>query len=574
MIKNIVFDLGGVLINFNPPEYVKKLDLTFEQQERLKKDLFYSDVWKNFDRGTLSYAEGVDIVAKEDPDLKPALEFILLKDIYESYTAIEPNVRFMKELKSRGYNIYFLSNFNEEGFEYVVSHNDFFNVPDGMVISYQINAIKPEKKIYETLLKKYSLIPDETVFFDDTAVNIKAAEDMGIHGIQALSTEQMRSDMEELIKKTEIPEIYINKQSHPGKGKTVVVGMSGGVDSSVAAYLLKQQGYNVIGATMQIWKDTDTCTREREGGCCGLSAVEDARRVADKIGIPYYVMNFREEFQKKVIDYFVREYMAGRTPNPCIACNRYVKWESLLKRSMDIGADFIATGHYARIKKLPGGRYAVAESATAKKDQTYALYNLTQYQLSHTLMPVGDYTKPQVRKIAEEAGLPVAKKPDSMEICFVPDDDYAGFINRETGKEDVTGNFVDTDGNILGRHKGITHYTVGQRKHLGIAMGHPVFVREIRPASNEVVLGDAEDLLTCELTADNINYMGTDRFIPGERYMAKIRYSAPGVPCTVESCEDGKFRIRFDRSVRAVTPGQAAVLYKDDYIAGGGVICP
>ena len=192
--------------------------------------------------------------------------------------------------------------------------------------------------------------------------------------------------------------------------KTVVVGLSGGVDSSVAAYLLKEQGYDVIGVTMQIWQEEDSCTVEENGGCCGLSAVEDARRVAQKLDIPYYVMNFRKEFQKQVIDYFTREYLEGRTPNPCIACNRYVKWESLLKRSLEIGADYIATGHYARVEQLPNGRYAIRNSVTAKKDQTYALYNLTQEQLARTLMPVGAYTKDEIRKIAEEAGLLVAHK--------------------------------------------------------------------------------------------------------------------------------------------------------------------
>ena len=212
----------------------------------------------------------------------------------------------------------------------------------------------------------------------------------------------------------------------------VVVGMSGGVDSSVAAYLLKEQGYDVIGVTMQIWQDQDVFVQSQEGGCCGLSAVDDARRVAERLEIPYYVMNFREDFQKYVIDYFVSEYEKARTPNPCIACNRYVKWESLLHRSLEIGADYIATGHYARIMQLPNGRYTIRNSVTAAKDQTYALYNLTQEQLSHTLMPVGDYDKPHIRQIAEEIGLPVATKHDSQDICFVPDHDYASFIAQET----------------------------------------------------------------------------------------------------------------------------------------------
>lgn len=356
-------------------------------------------------------------------------------------------------------------------------------------------------------------------------------------------------------------------------GKKVVVGMSGGVDSSVAAYLLKQQGYDVIGVTMQIWQDEDQFTQAESGGCCGLSAVDDARRVADRLEIPYYVMNFKREFKKNVMDYFTAEYLKGRTPNPCIACNRYVKWESLLQRSLEIGADYIATGHYARVEQLSNGRYAIRNSVTAAKDQTYALFNLTQRQLSHTLMPVGDYTKDEIRAIAEDIGLMVAHKKDSQEICFIPDNDYAGFIDRECGEMvPPPGNFVSVDGEILGRHKGITHYTIGQRKGLGIVFGYPVFVTEIRPETNEVVLGSDKDVYTNRLYANQLNFMALSDIEEPVRLKAKIRYSHAGSCCTVRRTGADEICCEFEEPVRAVTPGQAVVLYDGDYVAGGGVI--
>lgn len=353
----------------------------------------------------------------------------------------------------------------------------------------------------------------------------------------------------------------------------VVVGMSGGVDSSVAAWLLKEQGYEVIGVTMQIWQDEDSQIQEENGGCCGLSAVEDARRVAWDLEIPYYVMNFKEEFQSNVINYFVDEYQKGRTPNPCIACNRYVKWESLLKRSMDIGAEFIATGHYAQIEKLENGRFALKKSVTAAKDQTYALYNLTQFQLSHTLMPVGAYSKDQIRELAKGLHLQVAHKPDSQEICFIPDHDYAGFIEESTGRKAAEGNFVDLDGQVIGRHKGITHYTVGQRKGLGLSMGQPVFVVEIRPETNQVVIGKGNDVFSDTLRADKLNWMAIEGLEGREmRLSAKIRYSHKGAMCTVKEVENGLVECRFDEPQRAITPGQAVVFYQGDYVVGGGTI--
>lgn len=354
--------------------------------------------------------------------------------------------------------------------------------------------------------------------------------------------------------------------------KRVVVGMSGGVDSSVAAYLLKEQGYEVIGVTMQIWQSEDSCAIEEKGGCCGLSAVEDARNVARQLGIPYYVMNFKREFRAKVMDYFVQAYQEGRTPNPCIACNRYVKWESLLRRSMEIGAEYIATGHYARICQTQSGRYAVRNSVTAKKDQTYALYNLTQFQLAHTLMPVGEYRKEEIRAIAERIGLRTASKPDSQEICFIPDHDYGRFIEQDTGTPSVPGNFVTADGRILGQHRGIIHYTVGQRKGLNLAMGHPVFVTEIRPETNEVVIGEAEEVFTRRLICEKLNFMGWEDLTEPRQVTAKIRYSHGGAPATIRRAGADRIECLFDEPVRAVTPGQAAVFYDGDLIACGGEI--
>lgn len=349
--------------------------------------------------------------------------------------------------------------------------------------------------------------------------------------------------------------------------------MSGGVDSSVAAYLLRKQGYRVIGVTMRFWQD-DSCPAA-EGDTGVFEPAEDARRVAEKLGIPHYVMDFRDVFREKVIDYFVREYRTGRTPNPCIMCNRYVKWESLLEKSRALGADCVATGHYANVVQLANGRMTLrtAQSVGGKsKDQTYALFRLTQEQLSKTLMPCGQYTKEEIRDLALEAGLPVAHKPDSEEICFIPDKDYAGFIAHDTGLTDAPGNFVDTEGNVIGLHRGITHYTIGQRKRLGIALGRPVFVKEIRPDTNEVVIADNADLFVRELYADDLNFMGVPDLEGRERVRAKIRYNHGGADACAERVGDDRIRVVFDEPQRAVTPGQSVVLYRDSSVLGGGTI--
>lgn len=356
------------------------------------------------------------------------------------------------------------------------------------------------------------------------------------------------------------------------KKEKVVVGMSGGVDSSVAAWLLKEQGYDVIGVTMQIWQDEDRTVQEENGGCCGLSAVDDARRVAGILDIPYYVMNFKEEFKRDVIDYFMREYLQGRTPNPCIACNRYVKWEALLKRSLEIGADYIATGHYARIEELPNGRYSIRTSVTGMKDQTYALYNLTQEQLARTKMPVGAYSKEEIRNLAQRMSLPVANKPDSQDICFIPDGDYASYIREHSQTDIRPGNFVTSDGTIVGTHKGMIHYTVGQRKGLGLALGYPVFVLEIRPETNEVVIGSNEESMSRYVRASQVNLMAVPELEDKKRVWAKIRYNHKGAWCTVEKTGPDEILCTFDEPVRAITPGQAVVLYDGEYVLGGGTI--
>ncbi len=356
------------------------------------------------------------------------------------------------------------------------------------------------------------------------------------------------------------------------KKEKVVVGLSGGVDSSVAAYLLKEQGYDVVGITIQFLREEEKKAVDKKGGCCGLSVIDDARRVAHMLDIPFYVVHYEDTFQEKVIDYFVDEYYKGKTPNPCIVCNRKIKWTSLLEHALQIGAQYIATGHYASIVKLDNGRYSLKKSVTALKDQTYALYNLTQKQLSHTLMPVGAYTKDEIRKIAEQIHIEIANKPDSQDICFIPDKDYAKFLKDITGEESQSGNFIDLEGNILGQHKGIIHYTVGQRKGLGLSLGRPVFVIEIRPGTNEVVLGSNEDVYGDTLYADTLNFMPFKELENPIRVTGKIRYAHQAAPCTIQMVNEQVLKCTFDTPQRAITPGQAVVFYDQDLLVGGGTI--
>ncbi len=352
--------------------------------------------------------------------------------------------------------------------------------------------------------------------------------------------------------------------------KKVVIGMSGGVDSSVAAYLLKEQGYEVIGIMMKLAPD-DPEYAENEGGCCSLSAVLDARRVADKLDIPFYVMNFKRPFQTLVINNFVDEYFSGRTPNPCIMCNKHIKFEELLKKAMALGADYIATGHYATIENIDG-RYLLKRSQDDKKDQTYALYTLTQEQLAHTLMPCGAYSKTEIREIAEKIGLEVFRKKDSQEICFVPDNNHGRFIEKFTGKILNPGKFVDKNGNVLGTHKGIVYYTIGQRKGLGIALGKPMFVTDIIPEKNQVVLGDEEDIFKTELIAKDINLIPFEKFEGEMKATAKVRYSAKPAVATITQLDDDKVKIKFGEKQRAITKGQSVVFYDGDIVVGGGII--
>ncbi len=353
--------------------------------------------------------------------------------------------------------------------------------------------------------------------------------------------------------------------------KKALIAMSGGVDSSVAAFLMKQRGWDCTGITLKLFdKDED---EKADRTCCSLDDVEDARSVCRKIGIPYYVYNFQDSFRDTVVKRFISAYEEGRTPNPCIDCNRFIKFEKLMRRSEELQADCVVTGHYATVEyDEEKGRYLLKKSVDLSKDQSYVLYSLTQYQLSRTVFPLGEMTKEQTRALAEELGLINADKRDSQDICFVPDGDYAGFIERYTGKTYPNGDFVDESGRVLGEHKGIIRYTVGQRKGLGLALPHPVYVKEKNLEENKVVLCDNASLFSRELLANDINLISVDRIDEPLRVCARVRYNQKEQPATVWQLDDDTIRVVFDEPQRAISKGQAVVLYDGDYVLGGGTI--
>ncbi len=349
-----------------------------------------------------------------------------------------------------------------------------------------------------------------------------------------------------------------------------MLGMSGGVDSSVAALLLRDAGYAVTGVTLRLRPDS-AMHQSPAGGCCSLDDIDDARRVCYQLGLEHLVFNFTDVFQKTVIDYFASEYEQGRTPNPCIACNRHVKFDAMLRRARELGYDYIATGHYANIRQREDGRWLL-ERAGCAKDQSYVLYAMTQDQLAHTLFPVAGLPKEEVRNIAEKQGLLVANKPDSQEICFVPDNDYAAFLEEYSGKPSPPGDFVGPDGKVLGRHQGITHYTIGQRKGLGIAFGEPMYVTRIDPRCNQVVLGPDGSQYRDTLFAHDLNWISVPGLSAPMRAAAQVRYRAAPAPALLEPLSDGTVKVTFDTPQRSVTPGQAVVFYDGDVVVGGGTI--
>lgn len=350
--------------------------------------------------------------------------------------------------------------------------------------------------------------------------------------------------------------------------KRVVVAMSGGVDSSVAAALLVHEGYDVIGLTMRLWTLERPDLPRAQRSCCSVEEVDDARQVAEALGIPHYLLNFEREFREGVVDYFVSEYARGRTPNPCLACNRIVKYDALLRRAAALGADYVATGHYARIERREG-RYCLLRASDPTKDQSYVLYDLSQAQLARILLPIGGHTKAEVRRLAREFGLPNADKRDSQDICFIPDGDYRRFVSERV--QAPPGDIVDTAGRVLGRHRGLPSYTIGQRQGLGIATGEPLYVVRLDTEANRLVVGGRDDLRAPALWASQARFVAGQPPEPDTEVQARIRYRGPEARARV-AVVDGWCHVEFAEPQRAVTPGQAIVFYQDDEVLGGATI--